>query len=65
MIQAFRFFLRLPFGQPPSLALARAARVLALDFTAPSSAPMLISFPQCGQFIAGQYPTERYYARGK
>jgi hypothetical protein len=44
-----RFF---PFGQPPSLALARAALVLALDFALPSNAPMFISFPQCGHFMS-------------
>jgi hypothetical protein len=44
-----RFF---PLGQPPSLAFLRAASVLALDFTLPSSVPTFISFPQCGHFIA-------------
>ena len=46
-----RFF---PLGQPPSLAFSREALALASDFTLPSSAPMLISFPQCGHFIARQ-----------
>lgn len=46
-----RFF---PFGHPPSFAFSLAASALASDFTLPSSAPILISFPQCGHFIAHQ-----------
>jgi hypothetical protein len=39
-----------PFGHPPSLALRRAARALALLVVLPSRAAGLISlsFPQCG-----------------
>jgi hypothetical protein len=49
----------LPLGQPPSLAFSRAALVLAFDFTLPMRAPTLISFPQCGHFIAPEYRTVR------
>jgi len=44
-----RFF---PFRQPPSLAFRREAAALAGDRILASSDPMLISFPQCGHFIA-------------
>lgn len=41
----------LPLGQPPSFALRLAARALAGDVALPSSAPMLMSCPQCGHFM--------------
>lgn len=46
-----RFPRFLPLGQPPSLALRRAARALAFEVVLPSSEPMLMSFPQCGHFM--------------
>lgn len=50
----FRFPRLRPFGHPPSLALRREARALAFDLMLPSREPMLISFPQCGQFMPRQ-----------
>lgn len=51
----------LPLGQPPSLAFSLAARVLAFELTLPSSAPTLISFPQCGHFMCRKYRTVTYF----
>lgn len=50
----------LPLGQPPSLAFSLDDLALAFDFTLPSSAPTLISFPQCGHFICPEYRTVTY-----
>jgi len=45
-----------PFGQPPSLAFLRTARVFFAELTLPSSAPTLSSPPQCGHLISAMHP---------
>jgi len=50
-------------GQPPSLPLAREALALRFEVTLPMREPMLISFPQCGQFMPNLNLTVSYVSK--
>jgi hypothetical protein len=43
------------FGRPPSFPFVRQLRAFAGVETLPMSAPTLISFPQCGQFMPSDF----------